>query len=72
MLKIQLHTWNGCHDVLMMSMNLSNIAILNIHGIDYRCITNENSNTEAINLRRSTDLNKKIRTLQNIVFLYQI
>ena len=29
---------NGCHDVLMMSMKLSDIAILNINGADYRCI----------------------------------
>ena len=28
---------NRCHDLLMMSMNLSNIAILNIKGSDYRC-----------------------------------
>ena len=31
---------NGCDDVLMMSMNLSNIAILNIHCVDYRSIDN--------------------------------
>ena len=30
--------WNGCHDVLTMSMNLNNIAILNINGLDYRGI----------------------------------
>ena len=30
---------NGCHDVLMMSMKLSDIAILNINGADYRCIS---------------------------------
>ena len=29
---------NGCQNVLMMSMNLSDIAILNIHGVDYRYI----------------------------------
>ena len=31
---------NGCHDILMMSLNLSGIAILNIHGVDYCCIVN--------------------------------
>ena len=29
-----------CHDVLMMSMNLSCIAILNNNGVNYRCISN--------------------------------
>ena len=29
---------NGCHGILMMSMNISDIAILNIHSADYRCI----------------------------------
>ena len=29
---------NRCHDLLMVSMNLRDIAILNIKGSDYRCI----------------------------------
>ena len=29
---------NRCHDLLMMFMNLSDIAILNTKGFDYRCI----------------------------------
>ena len=29
---------NGCHDILLMSINLDDIAILNIRGTDYRCI----------------------------------
>ena len=29
---------NGCHDVLLMSMNLSDIIILNIHGADCHCV----------------------------------
>ena len=32
--KFEHHVCNGCHDVLMITMNLSNIAILNIHGVD--------------------------------------
>ena len=38
--KIQPDIYNGCHDVLMMSMNLKDTAILNIRGVDYRCINN--------------------------------
>ena len=29
-----------CHDIVMISMTLSNIAILNIRGVDYCCIIN--------------------------------
>ena len=32
--KFQRGVGNRCHDVLMMSMSFSNIAILNIHGAD--------------------------------------
>ena len=39
--KFQQDVCNGCHDVLMMYMNLSDIAILNIQGVNYRCILNE-------------------------------
>ena len=33
--KFQTNVCNGCHDLLMMSMNLSDIAILNIKGSNY-------------------------------------
>ena len=41
-------TW--CHDLLVMSINLSDIDILNINGSDYCCIINLISKNEAINL----------------------
>ena len=47
---------SGCHDVLEMSVNLNNIAILGIRGFDYRCIINEISRSDAVNLPQSTDL----------------
>ena len=46
--KFQSEVWNGCHDVLMMSMNLGDIAILNIKGTDYGCIISGISKSEAI------------------------
>ena len=46
-----------------MSMNLSDIAILNIRGSDFRCIISEVSKNEAINLMRNADLMEKGRTL---------
>ena len=46
-----------------MSISLSNIAILNIKGSDYRCIISVISKNEAINLMQNTDLGEKNRTL---------
>ena len=37
----QQNVCNACHDVLMMPMNLSDIAFLNIPGLDYCCINIE-------------------------------
>ena len=46
----QLDVCNGCHDILMMSMSLGDIAILNIHGANYCCIISGISKSGAINL----------------------
>ena len=35
--KFQTNVCNGCHDLLMVSINLSDIAILNIKSIDSCC-----------------------------------
>ena len=43
----------------MMSINLDDIAILNIRGVDYRCIINRISETEAVNLLQNVDLTEK-------------
>ena len=50
---------NGCHDLLMMSMNLSDIAILNIKGSDYHCIISGISKNKAIKLVQSANLTKR-------------
>ena len=39
--------YNRCHDLLMMSMNLNDIAALNIKGSDYHCIISLVSKNEA-------------------------
>ena len=49
------------HDVLMMFINLNDIAILNIRGVDYRCIINGVSKSEPTNLLQNTDLSKKVQ-----------
>ena len=47
----------------MMSMNLSDIAILNIKNTDCCCIISRISKSEAINLMQNVDLTEKTRTL---------
>ena len=61
--KLQPNFCNRCHDLLMMSINLSDIAILNIKGSDYHCIISLISKNEAINLMQNADLTEKSRTL---------
>ena len=48
----------------MKSINLSNIAMLNIKGSDYHCIITLISKNEPINLLQNADLAKKSETLQ--------
>ena len=54
---------NRSHDLLMMSINLSDIAILNIKDCDYRCIISLISKNEAIKLLQNGDLAEKSRIL---------
>ena len=61
--KFQPIVCNGCHNLLTMSMNLSDIAILNIESSDYCCIISGISKSEAINLMQNVDLTEKSGTL---------
>ena len=70
--KFQPNVCNRCHDLLMMSMNLSDIAILNIKGSDYCCIISLISKNEAINLMQNADLTEKSGTFSRIKIYYHI
>ena len=61
--KFQPNVCNRCHDLLMISINLIDIAILNIKDSDYHCIISLISKNEAINLMQNADLTKKSKTL---------
>ena len=50
-IKFLRYVCNGCHDVLMMHINLNDIAILNISGTDYHCIIYGISKRKAVNLK---------------------
>ena len=47
----------------MTSLNLSDIAILNIKGSDYRCIISLISKNEATNLLQNANLTEKSGTI---------
>ena len=57
--KFQPYVCNNCHDSLMISMNLSNIAIINIKGSDYCYIISGISKIEAIKLLQNIDMTEK-------------
>ena len=46
--KVQPDVCNGCHDILMISLNLDNVAILNIQSIDYHYNINKISKSITI------------------------
>ena len=41
---------NDYHDLLMISIDINSIAILNIHDVDYCCIINGITKSQAMNL----------------------
>ena len=59
----QSNVCDRCHDLLIMSMNLSDIAISNSKGSDYRYIISGISKNEVINLLQNVDLTEKSGTL---------
>ena len=61
--KFQSNVCNRCHDLLMMSINFSDIAILNIKGSDYHCIISLISKNETTSLTQNVDLTEKGGTL---------
>ena len=71
--KFQPYVCNKCYDLLMMFMNFSDIAILNIKGSDYRCIISGISKSEAMKLLQKIDLTEKTSvTIFEVVTLLQI
>ena len=62
-LKLKPNVCNRCHDLLMISVNLSDIANLNIKVSDYRCIISLIRKNEAVNLIQNADLTEKCGTL---------
>ena len=47
--KFEPHVCNKCHDTLMTAYELKNIAILNVKGVNFRCILKDISRDESVN-----------------------
>ena len=48
---------NGCHDLAISCLRLSNIGIIAIKGVEYRCIIHKISKSEAFHLLENSELN---------------
>ena len=57
--KFESYVCNKCHDVLMATYELKNIAILTAKGVDYRCISWGIRKTEAISRLSNSVLDDK-------------
>ena len=53
------HVSNKCHDVLMTAYELKNIAVLNVKGVNFRCILWGISRNEAVNRLNNSVLKDK-------------
>ena len=47
---------NGCHNLTIMCLNISNIAIITVKNVDCRCIIHNISKSKAINLLENSVL----------------
>ena len=44
---------NGCHDLTIVYLNISNVTIITVKNVDYCCIIHNISKCEAINLLKN-------------------
>ena len=61
--KVQCYVCNRCHDLLMMSFELSDIAILKVKSFDCQSIITGISKIKAIKLLQNIDVTAKSRKL---------
>ena len=54
--KFQDSACNGCHDLTMLSVNISDFAIITTKNVDYHCIIRSTSKSGAINLLENSML----------------
>ena len=57
--KFQDYVNNGCHDFSMLIVNISDIAIVTVKKVDYRCIIHNISKSKASNLLKNSVLHDR-------------
>ena len=57
--KFEPYVCNKCHDILIMAYELENTAILNVKGVDYRCVLWNMTKSDAINRLNNSKLDDK-------------
>ena len=50
--KFQNSLCNGCHDLTMLRVDITNIVVITVKGVGYRCIIHDITKSEAINLSK--------------------
>ena len=63
--KFEDYVYNGCYDLTILYLNISDITINNVKNADYRCIFHNITNSEATNLLESV-------VLKNRRYIYKI
>ena len=51
--------FNGCHDLMILCLNISDIAIITVNGVDYRSKIHHISKSEAIHLLNNSVLDDR-------------
>ena len=51
--------FNGCHDLMILCLNISDIAIITVNGVDYRSKIHHISKSEAIYLLNNSVLDDR-------------
>ena len=64
----ELYISNEYHDISMMAYELENIAILNIKGVDYRCVIWHMARSDATDMLNSSKLDDKGLCVMNMNF----
>ena len=57
--KFEANVCKKCHDISMMAYELENIAMLNVKGVDYRCVLWNITKNYAINMLGNSKLDDK-------------
>ena len=55
-IKFQDSVCNGCHNLMVLCLNISDIGIITVKNADYCCIIHNISKSEAINLLENVEL----------------